>query len=307
MGYYSESFRFCPQTIPSQKKYVDNEKKLQSEMALDENHTANNVYHDHSQDTEEDVERDLMIQLSKNIKSCDPKRHNVKRRVRGGVSDPFPFKLHEMLDYVENEGDTHVVSWLPHGRAFCVHKPNNFVSCIMSKHFRQTKLTSFQRQLNLYGFCRLTEGADSGAYYHELFLKGMKHLSELMTRTKIKGTGSKSPSKSRKKLNFYEMIPIAPRQDKLCCSASTLKSPAIMSSSISDLSGDDFIEKEGDLVSFEGKPFHYLDITTPFQVSSTSSDKLSDEIPWLEELDDEFKISDDFNFDSCLDQLVDTL
>ena len=37
-----------------------------------------------------------------------------------------------------------------------------------------TKLTSFQRQLNLYGFRRVTRGEDQGAYYHQNFRRGQK-------------------------------------------------------------------------------------------------------------------------------------
>jgi hypothetical protein len=74
------------------------------------------------------------------------------RRNRGGVSEPFPEKLHRMLDTVEREGLSEVVGFFSHGRAFAIHKQRRFVNDIMPRFFRQSKLTSFQRQLNLYGY-----------------------------------------------------------------------------------------------------------------------------------------------------------
>jgi len=65
------------------------------------------------------------------------------RRKTGGVTQPFPDKLHEMLAHVQ---EPDVVAWLPHGRAFIVRKPKEFTNRIMPRFFRQTKLTSFQRQ-----------------------------------------------------------------------------------------------------------------------------------------------------------------
>lgn len=129
------------------------------------------------------------------------------RKKTGGVTKPFPEKLHEMLS-IESlpQSDSQViVSWLPHGRSFIVRKPKQFTTQIMPKYFRQTKLTSFQRQLNLYGFRRITQGPDAGAYYHELFLKGRPQLCMRMVRQKVKGTGHKQPTDVTTEPNFYTM------------------------------------------------------------------------------------------------------
>lgn len=58
-----------------------------------------------------------------------------------------------------------------------------------SRFFKQSKFTSFQRQLNLYGFQRVTSGRDRQAYYHPLLLRGRPDLCRLMLRTRVKGGG----------------------------------------------------------------------------------------------------------------------
>jgi hypothetical protein len=124
--------------------------------------------------------------------SAVPDSVGYVRKKTGGVTQPFPEKLMELL--TKETDRQHVVGWLPHGRAFIVRKPKIFTGEIMPKYFRQSKLTSFQRQLNLYGFRRITQGADAGAYYHELFLRGRPQLCLRMNRQKIKGTGHKQPA-----------------------------------------------------------------------------------------------------------------
>jgi hypothetical protein len=68
------------------------------------------------------------------------------RRNRGGVTEPFPEKLHRMLEQTERDGLSDVVSFFSHGRAFAIHKPKRFQTEIMPIYFKQTRLTSFQRQ-----------------------------------------------------------------------------------------------------------------------------------------------------------------
>jgi hypothetical protein len=63
-----------------------------------------------------------------------------------------------MLDEAEKEGKEDLVSFLSHERAFAIHKPRYFVSEIMPRYFTTSRMSSFQRQLNLYGFRRITEG-----------------------------------------------------------------------------------------------------------------------------------------------------
>eukprot|EP00980_Cylindrotheca_fusiformis_P009177 scaffold1996_cov127-Cylindrotheca_fusiformis.AAC.14 len=163
-------------------------------IASNEKHFVEHNYHDHYYDP-------VIVEPAADINGSQ------KRRVhRGGVATPFPEKLHFMLSRVDFEGASHIVSWQPHGRCFIVHKPKEFVEKIMPKFFKQTKLTSFQRQLNLYGFSRLTAGVDRGGYYHELFIRGRMDLCRQMSRIRVKGNGSKGASSPETEPNFYAMV-----------------------------------------------------------------------------------------------------
>lgn len=141
-------------------------------------------YHDHAHDSREDYQED--------------------QPARGGVTVPFPLKLHEVLTAVMENGHEHIVSWQPHGRCFVVHKPKEFVE-LLPHYFKLSKLASFQRQLNLYGFQRLTRGQDRGGYYHELFLKDRVFLAHSIQRIKVKGTGVRARSNPDQEPDFWSM------------------------------------------------------------------------------------------------------
>ena len=133
-----------------------------------------------------------------------------KRKTAGGVLVPFPEKLHDMLSKNnEFQVDPSIVSWLPHGRAFKIHKPQKFQNEVLPRVYKHTQLNSFLRQINLYGFYRINFGPDQGAYYHELFLRGKKYLAKGVIRTKVNGRrniGTKDPNEEP---NFYTMPFIA--------------------------------------------------------------------------------------------------
>jgi hypothetical protein len=89
-----------------------------------------------------------------------------------------------------------------------VHKPKEFVNHVMPHYFKQTKMASFQRQLNLYGFNRLTGGLDKGGYYHEMFLRGKVSLAYDIHRQRVKGTGVRLPTNPDNEPNFYALPPV---------------------------------------------------------------------------------------------------
>ena len=167
---------------------------LAAALKTQRKHCVQHNYHDHSSDRDEGYEDSNKMPASN----------------KGGVTMPFPMKLWGMLDHIENDEPelAEIVSWQPHGRCFLVHKPQDFAAHVLTRFFQQKKYASFQRQLNLYGFKRITKGPDRGSYYHELFLRGKQFLCRNIARLKIKGTGARMPSNPDAEPDFYSMKPI---------------------------------------------------------------------------------------------------
>ena len=128
---------------------------------------------------------------------------------RSSMGGTFPIKLQVLLKRAEEQNFQHIISWMPHGRAFMIHRPFQFQKEIMCEFSGQTKLSSFKRQLNLYDFKRITHGADSGAYYHEMFLRTKPLLAMKIHRRKIKGDVRVS-THIREEPEFYSMPFMAP-------------------------------------------------------------------------------------------------
>ena len=119
---------------------------------------------------------------------------------------PFPYKLHNMLEDTAKNGQDHIVSWLPHGKAFLVHRPEEFTSLVLPRYFKQTKYKSFQRQLHIYGFRRIGSKSitDFGAYYHDKFIRGEQDSSLTMTRQTIKGPNRTTSMDHMDDPDFYK-------------------------------------------------------------------------------------------------------
>jgi len=115
----------------------------------------------------------------------------------------FPAKLHAILSCLDLH---HIITWMPHGCAWRILKPKLFAETVMPKYFtHQSKYSSFTRQVNGWGFKRITHGPDRNSYYHKLFVRDMPHLTRRMTR--LSSSAMKKPLgnvNNATEPNFYE-------------------------------------------------------------------------------------------------------
>lgn len=94
----------------------------------------------------------------------------------------FPKKLFTLLEQSDTDGYSHIISWLPYGNAFKIHDEKLFEKYVLNKHFR-SKLESFKRQLYVYGFKKISKRcSNSGAYFHEHFLRSQQDSSIKVSR-----------------------------------------------------------------------------------------------------------------------------
>jgi hypothetical protein len=108
----------------------------------------------------------------------------------------FPLKLFMLIKIEEGA----IISWAAHGFVFIISDHKRFLYEIIPRYFKRksfvyymrlrfdlqtscfsfelldTKMTSFQRQLNLYGFRRINKGDDTGAYFHPKFRRGREEM-----------------------------------------------------------------------------------------------------------------------------------
>jgi hypothetical protein len=127
-------------------------------------------------------------------------------RNNGGGFVSFPLKVQRLLDKLEADRTTDIIAWLSHGRAFIVHNHDAFVEHLMPVYFNQTKYSSFQRQLHMYNFQRITAGQDKGAYHHPHFQRGRPQLCAKMVRTKVNGKGCRKPGNPNTEPDLYSLV-----------------------------------------------------------------------------------------------------
>jgi hypothetical protein len=111
--------------------------------------------------------------------SRDTSSESVRGRTSKDLAHTFPIKLHGILSNPEFQD---IIAWLPHGRAWRILQHKAFEEKVIPMYFRHGRYSSFARQVNGWGFRRITHGPDYNAYYHEMFLRGLPHLCSEMKR-----------------------------------------------------------------------------------------------------------------------------
>mmetsp|Transcript_38974 Transcript_38974/g.81929 ORF Transcript_38974/g.81929 Transcript_38974/m.81929 type:complete len:201 (-) Transcript_38974:136-738(-) len=119
-------------------------------------------------------------------------KRNYPRTGKRGVPQTFPRKLHIML---EAESKEMIVHWSNSGRAFHIADVSLFSKEVLPKYFKTSKFSSFQRNLNLYGFTKIRKGPEIDMYFHPRFIRGDEDgLSQIRKRTKAPGTKNQASS-----------------------------------------------------------------------------------------------------------------
>eukprot|EP00741_Cyanophora_paradoxa_P000124 tig00000057_g119.t1 len=96
-----------------------------------------------------------------------------------GQPPPFLTKTYQM---VEDPNTNDCISWSTGENSFIIWKPADFARDILPRYFKHSNLSSFVRQLNIYGFRK--NHPDMWEFAHENFMRGREDLLRDINRRK---------------------------------------------------------------------------------------------------------------------------
>lgn len=120
-------------------------------------------------------------------RSCTPDENTANRTL-------FPKKLYSMLADIDGRRmGLDVISWTNEGDAFVIYNPTELAKVLLPRYFQTDKFSSFQRQLNAYGFKRTylyrlkqtntcASKNDLHVYKHDVFHRNHPELLDQITR-----------------------------------------------------------------------------------------------------------------------------
>ena len=113
----------------------------------------------------ESLEPDYQIE-EKRVRSYPKSKKKIKTYKRGkrGLPQLFPTKLFKIL---ENNDNNDIIRWNKDGQSFVIIDEHKLEEEILPKFFISTRLDTFLRQLNNYGFHKILKGNWEGSYDHK--------------------------------------------------------------------------------------------------------------------------------------------
>lgn len=90
----------------------------------------------------------------------------------------FPARIYQIL---ENESPD-IIQWNANGLSFRIVDHIRFEAEVIPRYFRHKKISSVQRQLNVYGFRSISRGEHKRSFYHPLFQRGNWEIVKQMGR-----------------------------------------------------------------------------------------------------------------------------
>jgi hypothetical protein len=129
---------------------------------------------------QEEPEHEQEAARAENPKAVEPKKpqvHVIKRRNVG-----VPKFLRFLFQILEVE-DPGIITWSHEGTAFQIVQPEELANQILPKYFKHNKVSSFQRQLNYFGFKKWTKTqTNTCTFSHPFFLRADKDRMKLIKR-----------------------------------------------------------------------------------------------------------------------------
>lgn len=150
----------------------------------------------------ENIENDVSLKKEPIlIIDGDEPESDVTKPMKGLYEEgPTPFlkKTYAMVD--DSQTDS-VISWSESGMSFVIWDHHNFSADILSKHFKHCNFSSFIRQLNTYGFKKLS--SDQWEYAVEGFQKGKDDLLKNIKRRRHRSDHHVLRDEKSSRLSFH--------------------------------------------------------------------------------------------------------
>ena len=80
----------------------------------------------------------------------------IKKKTKRSKTTKEPsFFLEKLFKILENKENNHLIHWSKDGKSINIRDPYRFSNKILPKYFKHNNYSSFNRQLNLYGFYKI--------------------------------------------------------------------------------------------------------------------------------------------------------